>query len=67
MRDIVPLLLAARAERELRAARVVAPSFEPTLPPHEPDYGRTGHPKHWCERCRIEAASVTRVAPLEGE
>ena len=30
----------------------------PTLPPHEPDYGRTGHPKHWCERCRIEAASV---------
>lgn len=24
-------------------------------PPHEPDYGRTGNPVHWCERCRIDA------------
>lgn len=38
------------------------------LPPHEPDLGRTGHPKHWCERCRIEAAAFfvldLRSAPI---
>jgi len=25
------------------------------LPPHTPDFGAPGHPKHWCERCRLEA------------
>ena len=28
------------------------------LPPHEPDYGRTGNPALWCARCRIEAEAV---------
>lgn len=29
-----------------------------TLPPHTPDFGAPGHPKRWCERCRIEAESA---------
>lgn len=32
----------------------------PSLPPHEPDNGRTGNPAGWCERCRIDANAEAR-------
>lgn len=35
------------------------------LPPHTKDFGAPGHPKHWCERCRLDALAALEATTLE--
>ena len=48
----------------LRTPESASGTAEPVgWPEHEPDMGRTGHPKYWCERCRLELERIATAPP----